>query len=214
MGVHGPAGVVLAGGMSRRFGSDKASALLRGRPLLAWVTDALAPVCSKLVVVAAQGQKLPAISPGAPVEVVTDRYERMGPLAGMVTAFSEGLTEHVFLAACDVPLLRTELVAGLLDRAHGYDIVCPKVGEALQPLAAVYRPETCLPVFKRRVESGQRKVIDAFPELHVRYVGDDELEEFDPTLQSFLNANEPAGLAPLEAELSGEVGPRPWRALF
>ena len=34
-------GVILAGGLSKRFGSDKAAALLEGRPLLQWVASAV-----------------------------------------------------------------------------------------------------------------------------------------------------------------------------
>ena len=208
-----PVGVILAGGLSSRFGSDKASALLRGKPLLAWVAAALAEVCPRLVVVVARGQQLPPLEAPLAIEVVIDRYDRMGPLAGMTTAFEHLGSGVAFVAACDVPLLQSELVAGLLCLADRHDVVCPKTGDALQPLVAAYRAETCLPVFRRRVEEGRLKVIDAFEELDVRYVADAELVEFDPNLRSFLNANQPEGLAPLEAELAGEVGPRPWGAV-
>jgi molybdopterin-guanine dinucleotide biosynthesis protein A len=44
-------GAVLAGGRSSRFGSDKALATWRGKPLLAHATDALAVQCDAVVVV-------------------------------------------------------------------------------------------------------------------------------------------------------------------
>ena len=51
-------GLILAGGKSSRFGSDKASARLRGRPLLQWVLSAIEPVCRRIVIVKAQGQEV------------------------------------------------------------------------------------------------------------------------------------------------------------
>ena len=54
------AGLILAGGKSTRFGTDKAAAPLAGRPMLQWVVDALAGVCEEIVIVAALGQELPA----------------------------------------------------------------------------------------------------------------------------------------------------------
>jgi molybdopterin-guanine dinucleotide biosynthesis protein A len=200
-GREQPTGIILAGGKSSRFGSDKASALLRGRTLLQWVADALSPVCSTLVIVAAQGQRLPETHSVIPTETITDRYDSLGPLAAMVTAFEIVGNGSCFVAACDVPLLQPELARYLLSLADGFDVVCAKTGESLQPLAAVYRPPTCLPPFRTRVEARQLKVIDAYADLRVRYVSDDELRRFDPDLRSFLNANEPGGLAEIERRL-------------
>lgn len=44
-------GAVLAGGRSSRFGSDKAMALYRGKPLLSHARDALLAHCSNVVVI-------------------------------------------------------------------------------------------------------------------------------------------------------------------
>ena len=194
-------GVILAGGKSTRFGSDKASALLLGRPLLQWVVDALSPACSELLIVAAQGQILPKIQSGVHTQTITDRYEALGPLAAMVAAFEHSAAEICFVAACDVPLLRPELVRHLLSLAGSYDVVCAKTGESLQPLTAVYRREACLPVFRKRLEARQLKVIDAYADIRVRYVAEDELQRFDPDLRSFLNGNDVGGLAEMERRL-------------
>jgi molybdopterin-guanine dinucleotide biosynthesis protein A len=175
--------------------------MLRGRPLLQWVADALSPACSNLAIVAAKGQVLPELESPIPTETFTDRYEALGPLAAMATAFEVVGPDPCFVAACDVPLLKPELVRYLLSLAEGFDVVCAKTGESLQPLTAVYRPATCLPVFRTKVEAGQLKVIDSYGDLRVRYVTDVDLREFDPDLRSFLNANEPGGLAEIERRL-------------
>lgn len=79
--------IILAGGRSTRFGSDKASALLAGRPLLQWVIDAASEVSFEILVVAAQGQVLPEFTSPVAVRVVHDQHESLGPLAGIVTGF-------------------------------------------------------------------------------------------------------------------------------
>ncbi|MBK7285215.1 MAG: NTP transferase domain-containing protein [Sphingomonadales bacterium] len=43
-------GAIIAGGKSRRFGSDKTVAELRGKPLIQHVIDGLSPQCDDLVI--------------------------------------------------------------------------------------------------------------------------------------------------------------------
>ena len=71
-------GAVLAGGLSTRFGSDKALAELDGRTLIARAVDALAGWCEYVVVVGRTEAPAPTI-PDWP-------RPGMGPLAGMAAA--------------------------------------------------------------------------------------------------------------------------------
>ncbi len=192
-------GLILAGGKSSRFGSDKASATLHGRPLLQWVASALEPVCSALVVVRAAGQRLPDIDVRIPVTIADDQYEARGPLAGLVSGFPHVATEYCFAVSCDAPLLRPELVAHLAAMAPGFDIVCPYLEEGFaEPLTAVYRASACLPAFRRSVENDVLKIVAAYDALRVRKVTASEVREADPDLRSFVNANRPEALAQIE----------------
>ncbi|MBW8784218.1 MAG: molybdenum cofactor guanylyltransferase [Novosphingobium sp.] len=71
-------GVVLAGGQSSRFGSDKALAELRGRTLIARAVDTLAGWCEHVVVVGRETAPAPTL-PDWP-------RPGMGPLAGLTAA--------------------------------------------------------------------------------------------------------------------------------
>ena len=44
-----PIGVMLAGGASSRMGTDKATVEVAGRPMSAWVLDALSAVCEDVL---------------------------------------------------------------------------------------------------------------------------------------------------------------------
>ena len=195
-------GLILAGGKSSRFGSDKASARLRGRPLLQWVLSAIEPVCRRIVIVKAQGQELPAVTSHSELVVVEDRFAAKGPLAGLATGFAAVEAEICFATACDAPLLRPELIELLAAMAPGYDVVCPMAGAFHQPLTAVYRPHACLPVFEELIEQDLLRIVPAYERLAARILSEDEVRAADPELDSFRNANRPERLAEIEALLA------------
>lgn len=195
-------GVILAGGKSTRFGSDKASAMLAGRTLLQWVASALEPACEALVVVSARGQQLPPVESRLTVRVVEDRYEALGPLAGMVAGFAAAETPLAFVASCDVPLLRPELVRFLSAACEGHDIACPRAWNLMQPLLAAYRPATCLPVFTEFVERGTLKITAAYEELDTVVIDEPTIRDVDPDLVSFMNANRREVLEEIAERLS------------
>ncbi len=188
-------GVIVAGGKSRRFGSDKASASLRGRPLLQWVRDALAPIVNEIVVVTAAGQTLPPMHPSIPVIVVEDREPERGPLGGLATGFAVAASPVCFAASCDAPLLHTAVAARILDALDDHDAVLPEVGGFQQPLVAAYRRDPCLAAAEAALAAGVNKVLDALAVLDVLALGEDRLAILDPDLRSFRNANSPEELA-------------------
>lgn len=198
---EGVTGIIVAGGLSRRFGSDKASASLRGRPLLQWVRDALAPAVDEIVIVTAAGQTLPPMHPAIPATVVEDREPERGPLAGLAAGFAVAASPVCFATSCDAPLLRTTVVERIIGALGDHDAVLPEVGGFQQPLTAVYRREPCLAAAEAALASGANKVIDAFAALDVLALGEDRLTRADPDLRSFRNANTPDELAAIAALL-------------
>ena len=206
---EGVTGIIVAGGLSRRFGSDKASASLRGRPLLQWVRDALAPVVDEIVVVTAAGQPLPPMHPAIPATVVEDREPERGPLAGLAAGFAVAASPVCFAASCDAPLLRTTVVERVTGALGNHDAVLPEVGGFQQPLAAAYRREPCLAAAEAALEAGGNKVIEAFAELDVLALDEDRLARVDPDLRSFRNANTPDELTAIAALLDAPAPAAP-----
>jgi len=79
-------GVVLAGGASSRFGSDKALAEFQGRSLLARAVDTLSGWCEQVVVVGREQAPAPSL-PDWP-------RAGMGPLGGLAAALRFALDEN------------------------------------------------------------------------------------------------------------------------
>jgi molybdopterin-guanine dinucleotide biosynthesis protein A len=89
--VTGPVvGIVLAGGASRRFGSDKLAAELDGRPLLHHALAAVAEVAGSVVVVIGPGAPVPPLPPAlaARIAIARDASLHGGPLAGLGAGLS------------------------------------------------------------------------------------------------------------------------------
>ncbi|HEX8447332.1 MAG TPA: molybdenum cofactor guanylyltransferase [Sphingomonas sp.] len=99
-------GAIFAGGAARRFGSDKARALLDGRALLDHVVDRLRPQCDALVVIGRSWPGLPTVA-----DQPEPGLGPLGALAGaLVHARATGFTD-VLTSGCDLPDLPRELGA-------------------------------------------------------------------------------------------------------
>lgn len=108
-------GAILAGGQARRFGSDKAAALLSGKPLIEHVADALAGQVETIAVV---GRSWPGLA------MLDDRPEgAFGPLAGLNAALQRardaGL-DGVLSAGCDTLPIPADAAALLMGPTPAY----------------------------------------------------------------------------------------------
>jgi molybdopterin-guanine dinucleotide biosynthesis protein A len=138
------AGLVLAGGRSRRFGREKAMAVWKGRPLLAWSLEALeGGGCEVVAVSASPGSGAAALADAAGRTVLYDdpRHPR-GPLAGLVGGLAwaaSGGFDVLATLPCDTPLVGPAQIRVLIEAlgdAHGAHAV---TSEGAQGLCAVWR---------------------------------------------------------------------------
>ncbi len=196
-----PTGLVLAGGRSSRFGSDKAAALLGGVPLLHWVLERLAPLCSELLVALAPAGRDPSLPElPLPTRLVRDETPYEGPLAGIVAGLREARGARCIVTACDAPFLSRALLERMLEREG--DVVLARVGGVLQPLPGVYARQAVLAQATQAFERGERRILAAIAPLSVTVLEEDEVRRFDPDLASFLNVNTREALAEATRRLS------------
>jgi molybdopterin-guanine dinucleotide biosynthesis protein A len=196
--------IVLAGGRSTRFGRDKASEPLLGRPLLQHVIDRVSPLVGELIVVSARGQSLPDLRVAVPMRVVEDAYPDCGPLGGIYTGLTAALTQRCLAVACDMPLLSAPLLRELLRRSPDCDVVMPVLAYP-EPMHAVYS-RTCIDPIRERLDAGQLKITNFLGAVNVCYMREPECRALDPELLSFLNTNTEADLARARAILESGAG--------
>jgi molybdopterin-guanine dinucleotide biosynthesis protein A len=162
-----------------------------GRELmLQRVVRILSEVASPIVVVAAQGQDLPALPAG--VEIARDEDESLGPLAGVgvgLTALA-GRTDAAYASSCDVPLLGAAFVSRVIAALDDYDLAIPRDGAHYHPLAAVYRTRL-VPAIRELVAAGRLRPVYLLERARTREIDVAELRAVDTQLCSLRNINTP-----------------------
>lgn len=187
-------GVVLAGGQGRRMGSvDKGLQPFRGRPLVQWVLERLAPQVGEVLINANQNlERYRAF--GLPV--VTDAVGGFaGPLAGLHCGMIAATRSWVVTAPCDSPFLPDDLVARLARpfAATALDVAVARTGARAHPVFCLVR-RALLPHLEAYLRSGGRKIDAWYATLKVAEVGfDDEADAFGNfnTLQELRDAERP-----------------------
>jgi|SRR5437763_5346483 len=136
--------VVLAGGESRRFGTDKALAQFRGEPLIARVVRELRACGFAQVAIAAKDpDKYAAAAPGA--DLLRDLRPNQTPLEGLAAGLRASRYPLVFACAADMPFAADgALIDALVALIEGHDAAVPHAGGSLQPLCALWRKDACL----------------------------------------------------------------------
>lgn len=193
------AGVLLAGGQSRRMGGgDKGLREVSGRPMLAHVKDRFAPQVGSLVL-NANGDPARFQEFGLPV--VPDPIEgHVGPLAGVLAGLCWAARNvpdatHVATASTDAPLIPRDLVARLASALADAPekIALARSGGHLHPVIGLW-PVALADDLETALRDGVRKVLhwtDRHGTLGVDFpfvrIGD---EDVDP----FFNANTPEEL--------------------
>ena len=125
---------ILAGGKSSRMNyNNKALLTYHNRSLIEHVIQA-GEDFKEIIIIANDKTPYEYLN----VRVIPDLYKGHGPLSGIHAALHASTTSHVLCVACDMPLLRKEVLNYLGQYPTGYDVLLPFYEERLQPLCAVY----------------------------------------------------------------------------
>ena len=178
---------VLAGGQSKRFGTDKAEAVFRGRTLLKIAIDAAQQARMRVLVVGRHGTQ-------PEVGYLMDDHPGLGPIGGLRTALRHTM-QPLILCGCDMPLLNAQAFQALAGqyeaRQNVAGIVTMNITQP-EPLFSLYTPQL-LPLVEQQIERGDRSMVHLIaitrmlpwpPPAHV--------------LQALQNTNTPEELAALK----------------
>lgn len=192
------AGVLLAGGQSRRMGGgDKGFRLLGGIPILDRVIERFRPQVGRMVI-NANGDPARFASTGLPV--VADTIEDFaGPLAGVLAGLdwaAANAPAAIWIAtvATDAPFIPRDLVARLVVATEeGAELVCAASHGRSHPVIGLWSVRLRDDLRRAVVEENIRKV-DIWTQRHRLAVVDFAPDPVDP----FFNVNTPEDLAAAE----------------
>ena len=129
---------ILAGGQSRRFGSDKARATVNGRPQIQRIAETLRPAVTSVAIVADEADKYQDLG----LATIPDTAPGSGPLAGLAAALQHGRihTDHewVWVVACDWTNPSLDLLQPLAEQATRTTTAVVYGEQHYQPFPGLY----------------------------------------------------------------------------
>lgn len=189
-------GLLLAGGRSRRFGSDKRVALFEGEELARRAVQKLAQVVDGTVFAA-----LGAARGGVPglerAVIVADEVQGRGPLGGIAAGLRRARC-GVLVLACDLPLVRVRTLERLVRVARNTGRAAALRGPlGWEPLVAWY-PVSALATVRNVLKSSRPA-----PFVVLERLGATAVPVYDA--DELANVNTPVDLAAAAALASGET---------
>lgn len=191
---------ILAGGASRRMGTDKSQLLLDGQTLTQRLAQVLLKVASTVAMV---GRSVT----DSQLRTVGDVYPQWGALGGVHAALSACSTDWALVVACDMPFVSEELFLRLASFRDDFEGVAPMQPDGRpQPLCAFYRVTPCLATAEKLIQSGERKPVTLLQSVRTRWIEFAELNDLPGAANFFDNMNTPEDYS--RAQSKGESQPK------
>ena len=168
-------GAVLAGGASRRMGTNKAFIRVGGMAMVEHVAGVLSRVFDEVLLIADDVD----LYGGLGLRVCPDAYTGAGSLGGVYTAIVRAASDEVFVAACDMPGLdeaAVRRVAG--EPLDGALAVVPLIDGRLHPLHARYA-RACAPIMEDMIRRGELRLADFLRRIGPRTLTAEDFGEID-----------------------------------
>jgi molybdopterin-guanine dinucleotide biosynthesis protein A len=149
---------LLAGGRSRRFGSDKSLYVPSGftEPMWRLQLDKLMALGAEEVVVSVGAAS--AASPGftvpGGVRVIADRVVDQGPLGGLAAVLSEIRAPQILVLGVDMPAVTAVALRRFLEACPEGRGLVPRLDGRWEPLLAIY-PRNLLGLAEERLAGGE-----------------------------------------------------------
>lgn len=209
--------IILCGGRSTRFGTDKALLAIDGVPMVAYVADRVSCIVDEIILAARDPEQRETLAEVSKIlddaPIVCDSVAGYGPVAGVLAGLLASGSAYSVCLACDLPHVSPDVVDALFRYAEGRDsvgaagatgdtgatgvadVVIPQHPDGtLEPLHAVYG-RSMIHACQGAIEEGAHTVRSAITLVRrVVYVPTESLRRFDPDLRTFLNVNYPEDL--------------------
>ncbi len=179
---------ILAGGGSRRFGSDKACALWEGKSLLEWTIQNASEITDNINILT----KKPEAYKFTGCSTIEDLLDVSTPISGIISIMPY-VSDWLLLLACDIPFFEKKVLDFLWKNKDINKATVIHVNGKYQPFLGLY-PKSVLPYWLEAFEQKEfhlQRVIEGMPKIVIEQ---SDLMFAGISLKSFLNINTPADL--------------------
>lgn len=182
-------GLILLGGKSSRYGSNKAFVELDGVRLVERVAAVMKSIFHRVILLTNTPNEYSYLQ----LPMVQDLIKGFGPMGGIYTGLMTMQDDAGFFVACDMPFLNSKLIRHMVEVRGAFDAVVPRMDWMLEPLHALYSKK-CLPAIQEAIGRDEHQILKCFARMRVRYIDEEELRLWDQDLRSFFNINKPQDL--------------------
>ncbi len=179
---------ILAGGGSRRFGSDKACAVYEGKSLLEWTVFNALSITDNINILT----KNPGNYQFTGCNIIRDLTDVSTPISGIIS-IKPYVSDWLLLLACDIPFFEKKVLEFLWERRESEKATVIHVNGKYQPFLGLY-PRNVLYYWEEAFLKGEyhlQRIIESMPKIVIEQ---SDLMFAGISLQSFLNINTPADL--------------------
>jgi molybdenum cofactor guanylyltransferase len=158
-------GIVLAGGQSKRMGSDKALLCYHGKPQLEYLVELLSDYCLDVFI---SGQKRDGLSAKLRFLADSESYSSAGPIGGVLTVWEAiGYDRPVLVLGCDYPCIDDQTLEALLTvrQVESFATAFMHSDGTPEPLLTLYEPKA-FHELKQRFAQGEQSLkhfLHAYP---------------------------------------------------
>jgi len=152
--------IILAGGKSRRFGSNKALYRLNDIPLIQYMTDIVTQITSNIIIIT----NSPELYNFLPYPKHSDLIPATGPLGGIYTGLYYAKAHYNLVLPCDMPFINFQCIEYLYQQSIGYDIAVPVHDNLFEPLCAIYA-KSCLPNMQIQLTAKKYQICQLYERL-------------------------------------------------
>lgn len=178
------AGMILAGGASSRFGSNKALAIFKNKQLIVKVVDSLRPFFEKIYVITKEPNVYSFL--GKDIIILQDTLPEPHALIGLYSGLKQIEEASAFVCGCDMPFLNPALIEKLCSLIDGYDAVIPQWSGKKQPLCAVYSKK-CAETIGNMLKNNESEhsLHELLSRIKTKFLTQEETAVYDPQGKSF-----------------------------
>ncbi|MFX1418879.1 MAG: molybdenum cofactor guanylyltransferase [Promethearchaeota archaeon] len=197
--------VILVGGKSTRFGSDKGLFQFQGKPLISYQLETLAQFNYDIFIVAHSNQQVQNYIDKIDIkkilafiideQTILSSSEEQTPIIGLYSAFKE-LNKIKYKKAlvlpCDIPLIQKNVIEFLISNCNDFDCCIPQWNNGfLEPLLAIYPIKKGLISATQNIKTQNFKLINLIDKTwKTNYISiESSLQPIDNRLLSFININ-------------------------
>lgn len=179
-------GLILCGGKSKRMGRAKAFLPFAGRTMVEHLVQQFTQFFDEVFLVANEPDAFSQMT----VDVVKDILPNRGPVCGILSGLLVAKYPHVFVAACDMPLIDMKLVREMSRQRHEHDVVVLGHDREVEPLLGFYS-KSCIKTLEDSLFAGKSAVHEVLSGVSASVFDYKQVSRPSEPMPTYFNVNTP-----------------------